>query len=111
MKSISAKILIKEYGETVKIQKYNETKKEITKAFIQPLKHNDNKNICGNYMDIGFENDGLYLYIGDPRVRLDTYPFDSKIETGMDNYVLKNAEKICVGNEIIYIRAILKKCS
>lgn len=111
MDIVSAKVLLNEYGERVRVRKYGSDKVEVTKALIQPFRFKDNKNMYGNYMEIGVENDGTFLYIGKPDVRLDMYPFDSRIDTDKDSYVLKNAEKICIGNEIVYIRAILRKCS
>jgi hypothetical protein len=59
--------------------------------------------------DNNSNDDGIYLYIGDPGVRLDAYPIGTQIQDDGNNYILKKADSIKIAESVIYIRAILHK--
>lgn len=103
--------MIKKNGSTVKIRIGDQSDTIVTKAIIQPLRLNDNKNIFGGYLDIGADNDNHYLYIGESNIRLDKFPPNTFIESNEDKYVVKSAERIVFKDDIFCIRAILHKCT
>ena len=104
----SASRLINLYGQTVTIENGNVSAS--TKAFIQPLRHSDKRTISGSYTETVIDNSEQFLYIGNPDIRLDTFPLDTtSITAGTDVYILKKADKICFSDEVLYIRAILSK--
>ena len=111
MSGVSARELIRNYGQIVRVKKGSEESFKETKAFIQPLRSNDKKTLYGNYLGIGADNDGMYLYIGTPNVSLDEYPLDTIVYTKNRSYVVKSDKKICISDDVIYIRAILQVCS
>lgn len=111
MKNEEAAKIIRQYGTELKII-IGEAKEPVTvKAFLQPLRLNDRKNLFGNYLDIGADNNDEYLYVGEPKVRLDKLPFNTSIEFNEERYIVRYAKKIFFKDEIIYIRAILHKCT
>ena len=83
-------------------------KQIFTKAFIQPLRYKDQTYMGGKCLDIGYLNGKNYLYIGDNNTRLDLYPFNTKIETDDESYVVKRAQAVYLGESILYIWAIIQ---
>ena len=102
-----AKELISKYGMVVKIISQSSEPKT-TKAFIQPVRCDDHKTLCGHYVDLEADNNEQFLYIGMPDVRLDLYPVDTIIHTGSSSFSLRKAEKITIAKQTMYIRAILE---
>ncbi len=79
-----------------------------TKAFIQPLRYKDQMYMGGKCIDIGYLNGNSYLYIGNKNLRLDLYPFNTLIKTAEENYVVKRAQAVYIGDDILYVWAILQ---
>ena len=98
---------IEEYGRTVEIISPEMTTKT-TKAFIQPLKYKNSSYITDKYTNIGKIDNSNFLYIGKNDVRLDLYSINTIVKTNEESYIVKRAQKVCVGDEIVYIWAILQ---
>ena len=59
----------------------------------------------GKCIDIGYLNGKNYLYIGDKNTRLDLLPFNTKILTNHESFVVKSSSRlsgrkrlVCMGN-------------
>jgi hypothetical protein len=106
---MSAAALILKYGQTVGFKKDGDSESENIKAFVQPLRYEDWMNLQGYYTgsNVTFNND-FYLYIGLPSVRIDNFTEDGVIVFDEKNLIIKDTEKICVGDKILYIKAILQ---
>ena len=105
--NISANELIERYGHEVTVTNSIDSNVQKVKAFIQPFRPNSETYLIDT--DNNTNDDGIYLYIGDPAVRLDAYPIGSQIQDEGNNYILKKADAIKISENIIYIRAILHK--
>lgn len=105
--NISASELIERYGHEVSIVNSVDNTVQKVKAFIQPFRPNSDTYLIDT--DNNTNDDGIYLYIGDPIVRLDTYPIGTQIQDEGNNYILKKADTMRISENIIYIRAILHK--
>ena len=99
--------LINKFGRTVTIIPNDETK-IAAKAFIQPLRYKDQTNLGGKITDIGYLNGKNYLYIGDKNARLDLLPFDTKIVTANECYIVKRAQAFYLGEDVLYVWAIIQ---
>lgn len=94
-------------GEEVKISTENGNIKIM--ASIQPLRYKYKSYFSEKFIEAGNMDDRNYVYMGDPGARLDLLPFDTLVETSTDKFIVKRAEKVCLGTEIIYIWAMLQK--
>lgn len=99
--------IIDKFGRTVTIN-LSDNSKINTKAFIQPLRYKDQTYMGGKCLDIGYLDGKNYLYIGDKNTRLDLYPFNTKIDTFNESYVVKRAQAVYLGENILYIWAIVQ---
>lgn len=98
---------IRKYGSTVKIEKHGET--TYCKAFIQPLRRRNRSYLSDKILPAGCFDSGYYLYIGDRR-----YTFErndsSVITCNNKSYTVSVSENIIVGEEVVYVWAILLPC-
>lgn len=99
--------VINRFGKSVEIISKKDTNVS-TKAFIQPLRYKDQMYMGGKCIDIGYINGKSYLYIGSKDVRLDLYPFNTILKTNEDNYVVKRAQAVYLGEDILYVWAIIQ---
>lgn len=99
--------MIDKFGRVVKVISPEKTT-QIGKAFIQPFRHKDFSFTGGKCTDIGALDGSSFLYIGKNNIRLDLYPFNTVVETSEESYVVKRAQKVCLGDDIIYIWAIVQ---
>ena len=105
--NMSVSALIEKYGHEVSITSGNNSTVKKVKAFIQPFRPNSDTYLVDT--DNNTNDDGIYLYMGDPSVRLDTYPIGTLIQDEGNDYVLKKADAIKISESVIYVRAILYK--
>lgn len=99
--------LINKFGKTVTVV-LSDNKKISTKAFIQPLRYKDQSYLGGTCVDMGYLNSKSFLYIGDKNTRLDLFPFDTKLETNDECYVIKRAQAVFLGESVLYVWAVLQ---
>ncbi len=100
------KILISKFGQNITVTRTTGETPIQTKAFIQPLRCDEQSELYGDYTDS--EKNEQYLYIGFPEINLsDTtsaiITFEGK------NYTIKKAEKVNVLGEDIYERAVIEE--
>ena len=107
MFSNCASNFIDKFGRSVRVLSGNGTP-VTTKAFIQPLRYKDKSYLGGKSMDMGYLNEKNYLYIGHSNVRLDLYPFNTKLETDEESYVVKRAQAVYLGEDVLYVWAIIQ---
>ena len=105
--NISANELIERYGHEVSVTNGIDSDVKKVKAFIQPFAPNSETYLIDT--DNNTNDDGIYLYMGSPTVRLDEYPIGTQIQDDGNNYILKKADAIKISENVIYIRAILHK--
>lgn len=98
--------MIERYGRRVQIEENGVLKK--TRAIIQPLRYKNKMYVSGSFLPPGFADGGHYLYLGNAWARLDLLPADTLIRTDEESYLLKRGEKVLLGDEILYIWAILQ---
>lgn len=99
--------MINRFGQTVKVVSTDDTD-VYTKAFIQPLRYKDQTYMGGKCMDMGYFNGTNYLYIGDKNTRLDLYPFNTMLKTDDQTYVIKRAQAVYLGEDVLYVWAIIQ---
>ena len=94
------------YGTDVRIRYGGRT--EAAKAFVQPLRRGQSLFISGKEIPPGYYDDTYCLYIGDKRYPL---AFDSGvlIECKGKAYTVVAADEYIMGNDALYIRAILRE--
>lgn len=109
MNKVSASLLLQRYGQDVEIIINNEFPHKKTKAFIQPLRQNDFKNLYGGYLDVSADNMGQYLYIGKPDVMIDIYPPGVIISCESIKYIMRSAQRIEALGKVLYIKAFLSR--
>lgn len=103
----SAAECIRKCGERVEVM-VNGTAVE-TFASIQPIKYKNRSYFSEKYLKLGNTDETNYVYMGEPIVRLDLLPFDTIVRSSGESYVVKRAQKVCVGRQIIYIWGILQR--
>ena len=99
--------LIARYGRTVTLED-SAGEKETAKAMIQPLRYKNKMYLEGSFLPPGYLDGGHYLYLGEASLRLDLRARDTVIKTDEESYLLKSGEKVCIGDEVLYIWAVLQ---
>lgn len=111
MRNKFVKELINKIGSTIKIIAPNENFHDATtKAVIQPITNLHSLYKKDMFSSLGSLDKNEYILFGPYDIRIDEYPINTKIICGCDEYIIKNSEKISIGDEIIYIWAVLQKC-
>lgn len=110
MRSKLVKNILDKYGSNVQLISYEDGVEliESGKAFIQPLRYKSS-SMENEFFNPGYVDKSRYMYIGDPSLRLDLKPFNSILTCEDKNYIIKKSKCISMGNEIIYIWAILQE--
>lgn len=111
MRNQIVKGLINKIGSTIKIIAPNKSFNDVTaKAVIQPATSLNNIYKKDIFSSLGSLDQNKYVFFGSYDVRIDKYPVDTKVICGCDKYIIKNSEKVSIGDEIIYTWAVLQKC-
>lgn len=76
-------------------------------AFIQPLRYKNKMYLGGINTPIGFNSQGYFLYIGPPGKDLTAAGVSLKTENLQ--YKIERAEKVCRGEKVFYIWAIIRE--
>ncbi len=83
------------------------TQSHDVKAFLEPLRYQNKMYLDYENYDLGLHDNTCLLYIGpaDPDISLD---IDSAvISDGGRAYMIKRADRMSIGEEPIYVRAVL----
>ena len=87
-----------------------EGRRLLHKAFLQPLRYKNKMYLDGTFTQIGYADQGYYLYIGPPGTGVaDMGPFDRLAFEG-NLYLVTRAERFFVQQEELYCWAILRLC-
>ena len=78
------------------------------RAVIQPLRYKNKMYLDGDHLTVGEVDTGHYRYIGPRDVRLDRMPAGTVLKTEEQEYVIKRAEVVRIGNRIVYNWAVLQ---
>ena len=97
--------VLNRFGRTVN---FPDSPTNTWKALIQPLRYKNKMYLRGIPTDIGYSDDGYYLYVG-PADRSLVGNDDLRIETDDCGYIVDKTESVFIGNEAIYIWAIIRK--
>lgn len=100
---------IEKYGQTVQYSQDGETYSRTYKAFIQPLRYKNKMYLDGKHSEIGFIDTSYYLYLGPSDVNVVDYDVISRIKINNRLYDFTHAEKINLGDERLYIWAIIRR--
>ncbi len=103
-----ARILISNYGQSITVKRSENDKPFNAKAFIQPLRKDDQSDLYGDYVDNKNQNVEQYLYIGYPETKLSSAP-NAIITVDNQNYFIKKAEEVVFSDKVLYERAVLEK--
>lgn len=102
------KRLLGRYGQTVEISARGEMTARSAHAFIQPLRYKNKRYFDGEFLQGGLVDSRHFLYIGSPDVRLDLIHGSVTIQRGAEMFVVRRSEAVFLGNECIYVWAILQ---
>ncbi len=100
--------MLKMYGGQCVVAPFGREERIKVKAFVNPLLYKNKLYIGGKYLPDGFCDGGHYLYIGEPRVRLDDMPIGTIIECNSRSYSIKHAEQYFIGDTPLYSWAVLQ---
>ena len=90
----------KKWGRVLVIENTDSTRTAPFKGFIQPLRYKNKMYLYGVNTEIGYNSQGYYLYIGPPE--------DALIIDGDIKYQIDRAEKIKLGEEVLYVWAVVR---
>ena len=99
---------MEKFGRPVSLHDDNDWSSGNYCAFIQPLRYKNKMYLYGVNTQIGFNSQGHYLYIGPPDHDLTTLEEGSWIKAGDEKYQIDRAERVCCGEELFYIWAIIR---
>lgn len=103
-------IFFEKYGRSTKLI----TEKNVTtvleyKSFLQPLRYKNKLYLRGKYTEIGKNGEDYYLYIGPAEYDISAVDaFNVRLVIGETDYVVYRTEKHYIGDEVIYIWAIVR---
>ena len=103
------KTLISSYGQSIAVTFTDASSKSKlikSRAFIQPLRSDEQSPLYGDYNSSNTTEQ--FLYIGKADVKLYACPEGTLIETASGKYKIKKAENVCLGKKVIYERAVLE---
>lgn len=80
------------------------------KAFVQPLRYKNKMYLDGKHSEIGYIDTSYYLYLGPADVDVCNNDIYSKLKLEDNLYNITHAEIIRLGQEKLYIWAIIR-CS
>jgi len=78
------------------------------RAFIQPLRYKNKMYLYGVNTEIGFNNQGYYLYIGPPEPKLTALAEGVYVTADGTAYQVDRAEPVYFGSSPLYQWAILR---
>ncbi len=105
----SFKKIMSKYGRDVSLHTSDGWTSGVYSAFLQPLRYKNKMYLEGINTEIGSTEQGYYLYIGPADHNLKSLPYDAWIKDFEGNkYHISKAEKVFLGNDELYIWAIIK---
>lgn len=78
-------------------------------AFIQSLRYKNKMYLNDVATPIGGFNQDYYLYIGPAQPMLQGAPGHTVLESGGKQYLTVKAEAVCLGTEVCYVWAVLRR--
>ena len=99
--------MLARYGISVQIKPENSEQTVSCYAFIQPLQYKKIPVSNEIGMPAGNLDKGCYLYIGSAAQRIDQQ-FGSVVITSNQSYLVLKAQSVSLGDEVLYVRAILQ---
>lgn len=96
------------YARNIILFHQKENTANMYKAFIQPLRYKNKMYLKGEQTLLGLKDQGHYLYIGPAHMDIITSKNDIVLLTEKKIFVIERAEWMYMGEEIIYIWAILR---
>lgn len=108
MKQQIARIL-ERYGSPIRLKYSDERAPRDYRAFLQPLRYKNKIYLEGYLSEIGYVDEGHYLYIGPPEPKLENLSLDTMLvrQDGM-RLCIKRAETVCYIGEKLYVWAVLQ---
>ncbi len=101
--------MIEHFGRSVTVILPGKEPKN-AKAFIQPFRRKD--SVVGwKGSELGLSDKAFFQYIGQKDIRLDLYPFNTVVKASEEKYIVKSAHKVCIGDDIAYIWALIQLCN
>lgn len=102
-------MLMERYGRSVSLSTEDGWHSPQFTAFIQPLRYKNKMYLEGVHTAIGIHNPGYYLYIGPASHDITRLGEDARLNAfGGERYQIDRAERVTIGEEALYIWAILR---
>jgi len=86
----------------------NQFDEQPTRAFLQPLRYKNKIYLEGILSDIGYVDEGHYLYIGPTQPSVHDLPPRSEIHCGGARYFVKRSERVFLADTPVYEWAVLQ---
>ena len=100
--------LISRYGQTVSSHLPDGWSSLPYRAFIEPLRYKNKMYLEGVNTQIGFSDQGYYLYIGPAEHDIGKLSQNAFIQSGDKKYVISRVETVFLGEKPLYIWAVLR---
>lgn len=100
--------LMERYGQEVKVIK-NGSPPQKLQAFLQPLRYKNQMYLEGIPTDLGIAEQNYVLFLGPARPLMQGGDPGLRIESGGDAYEVRHCERIYLGAEALYQRAVLRR--
>ncbi len=100
--------MIGKYGRMCEIMPFGSKKIIRAKAVVNPLLYKNKQYVGGSYLPDGYCDGGHYLYIGDPKINLDSFPVGSLLRVGGSTYLIKHSEQYFIDDKPLYSWAVLQ---
>lgn len=101
--------MMERYGRSVSLSTPDGWHSPLYRAFIQPLRYKNKMYLEGSHTEIGLYSPGYYLYIGPAAHDLTRLEADASLHAaGGERYQIDRAEQVFIGEEPLYIWAILR---
>lgn len=78
-----------------------------TKAFLRPVRYKNKMYLDYELSEMGIRDNSCVVYIGPPQPDITTDPLNIIISDSTRSYDIKRADKICIGEDCVYIWAVL----
>ncbi len=92
-------------GKEVTVNTQGENLK--TKAIILPMRYKNKLYIDMGHSELGFKDSECFLYLGSPDVDFTGFEMQTFIKTADRSYNVSRADRINIGDSLIYIWAVL----
>lgn len=100
--------LMERYGQEAEVIKSGSPPQKL-RAFLQPLRYKNQMYLEGTPTDLGIAGQNYVLFLGPARPVMRGGDPGLRIESGGNAYEVRHCERIYLGDEALYQRAVLRR--